>query len=280
MQLDRGNRPRSVARVGRALCAVFGVLGLFGVFGVFGTVASTKAGADPTGPTTTTVVPVTTTTTVPPPTTAVPTTTTTAPPPTTTATSRPPRTTTTSSATTSSTTTTTAPLATAASSKTPWGLITLIVVLVIAIVGVVVLLRRRKKKLLESEWRRAVVPALSDAQLARDSLLSGNAMSDDPELRGAVTVQAERAAGALDRAASSAPDPQAGSQATSAAAALRGLAFAIEADRLLRQGSSAPTGTQLAEADEARRARTSELGAALVRLSTRVGSGPHGTGAA
>ena len=60
---------------------------------------------------------------------------------------------------------------------------------------------------------------------------------------------------------------------------MRGLAFAVEADRLLRQGTSAPTGTQLAEADEARRARNSELNAALARLSTRVGSGPRGTGA-
>jgi len=152
-------------------------------------------------------------------------------------------------------------------------------VLVIAIVGLVALLRSRNKKAAETEWRRVVVPAFSDAQLARDSLLGGNAMSDDSELRGAVTVQAEKAAGALDRAASSAPDPQAGSAATSAAAALRGLAFAVEADRLLRQGTSAPTGTQLAQADEARRARNSELGAALARLSTRVGSAPHGTGA-
>jgi hypothetical protein len=62
------------------------------------------------------------------------------------------------------------------------------------------------------------------------------------------------------------------------AAALRGLAFAVEADRLLRQGTTAPTGTQLAQADEARRARNSELGAALARLSTRIGSKPHRTG--
>jgi hypothetical protein len=61
--------------------------------------------------------------------------------------------------------------------------------------------------------------------------------------------------------------------ATAAAASLRGLAFAIEADRLLRHGTSAPSGVQLAQADDARRARGTELQAALVRLSTRVGSG-------
>ena len=195
--------------------------------------------AGPAGSTPTTAVAPTTATTAPPATTSTePTTTTTAPPPTTTSSTHPARTTTTST----STTTTTSPASTTTASKTPWGLIALIVVLVIAIVLLAVLLRSRKRNPVEKEWRRAVVPALSDAQLARESLLSGNAVSDDSELRGAVSFQAEKAAVALERTASSAPDPQAGSMATSAAGALRGLAFAIEADRLLRHGTSAPSG--------------------------------------
>jgi hypothetical protein len=213
---------------------------------------------------------VATTTTTLPVTTTVPTTTTTSSVPVTTS-SRPARTTTTTVPATTTTTTPGAP----ASSKTPWALIVVIVVLAVAILVVVVLLMRaRRRKELEAAWRRAVVPALSDAQLARESLLSGNAASNDPELRGAVTVQADRAAIALDGAARQAPDPEAGSAATTAAGALRGLAFAIEADRLLRQGTSAPTGVQLAQADEARRARTTELNTALARLSARIGSSP------
>jgi hypothetical protein len=219
-------------------------------------------------PSPTTTVP-DTTTTVPTTTTTVPTTTTTTVPTTTTVTI--PRTTTSSS----STTTTTRPRATTTSSSTSWGLIALIVVLVVAVVVVALLLRSRRKKVTEDRWRRVVVPALSDAQLARESLLSGNALSADAELRGAVSVQAERAAVALEHAATSAPDPQAASTASAAAGALRGLAFAIEADRLLRQGSSAPTGIQLAQADEARRARHAELNTALARLSARIGSGSH-----
>jgi hypothetical protein len=228
------------------------------------------AGADPSpaDPSSTTTVPVTTT--VPSTTTTVPTTTTTVAP-TTTSTTAVPRTTTSSS----TTTTTTLPPTTTTSSSTPWGLIALIVVLVVAVVVVALLLRSRKKKATEAQWRRVVVPALSDAQLARESLLSGNALSADVELRGAVSVQAERAAVALDHAANAAPDPQAGSMASGAAGALRGLAFAVEADRLLRQGSSAPTGIQLAQADEARRARQAELNTALARLSARIGSGSH-----
>lgn len=223
---------------------------------------SAPAGAAPdssttTEPPTTTTVPATTTTTEPPTTTTVPATTTTS----------------SSTSTTEPATTTTTTPASTTSSKTPWGLIALIVVLVIAIGVVALLLWSRKRGAVETQWRRAVIPALSDAQLARQSLLSGNAGSEDEEVRGAVAFQVERAAVALDRTVPSAPDPEAGSLAAAAAASLRGLAFAIEADRLLRHGTSAPSGVQLAQADDARRARGTELQAALVKLSTRVGSG-------
>jgi len=227
-------------------------------------------GAAPTSPaapvgSTTTAAP--TTTAPPATTTSEPATTTTAPPPSTT---HPARTTT--MATTPSTTT---PHPASSSSKTPWALIVLIVVLVIAIGLVAFLLSSRKKKGIEADWHRAVVPALSDAQLARDAVISDNAMSADPNLRGAVQVQVDRAATALERVARAAPDPHAAGLATEAAGSLRGLAFAVEADRLLHQGASAPTGVQLAEADEARRARNSELSAALSRLSTRIGAPPR-----
>ncbi len=90
-----------------------------------------------------------------------------------------------------------------------------------------------------------------------------------------MAVQVERAAVALDHTVATAPDPEAGAMATTAAGALRGLAFAIEADRLLRHGTAAPTGMQLAEADEARRARSSELTTALVQLSSPDRLGPE-----
>jgi hypothetical protein len=211
-----------------------------------------------------------------------------APADTTTTTTEPPATTTTVPATTTThpehattsvpTTTTTVPTATT-SSSTPWGLIVLIVVLVIAIVVVALLLASRKKRAVESAWRHAVIPAVSDARLARESLHSGNAESEDPQVRASVEVQVERAATALDRAVSGAPDEQAGAMASTAAAALRNLAFAIEADRLLRHGTAPPSGAQLAQADEARRARGSELDTALARLSTRVSSKRGGSSA-
>jgi hypothetical protein len=209
----------------------------------------------------------TTTTTVPDITTTVPVTTTTVAPTTTTSTS-----TSTSSTTTTthpSTTTTTVP-ATTTSSKTPWGLIALIVVLVIAIVAVILLYVSQNKKSAADAWRRRALPALSDAKLAREALLSPSAVADDAELRAALAVQVERASTALEHAGSTAPDPSAGGSATTAAGALRGLAFAIEADRMLRHGAGTPTGVQLAQADQARRDRDAELQGAMARLQAHV----------
>ncbi len=210
-------------------------------------------------PTTTTTPPTTTSTTEAPTTTS------------TTTTTEPSSTSTTSSEPTTTTTTTTAPIIdTRSTSSFPTGLVVLIVVLVVLIVVVALVLRARSRRGAETAWRRVVVPALSEARLARESLLSGNAASPDPEVRGAVEVQVEKAATALERSVSSAPDPDTGTLARTAATALRGLAFAIEADRLLRTGTAPPTGVQLAQADEARRDRASELDSALSRLSAQV----------
>ena len=184
---------------------------------------------------------------------------------TTTTTTRP----TTTTTTRPSTTTTTTPAATT-SSKTPWGLIALVAVLVLAIIGVILLFVSRNKKAAADAWRRRTLPALTDARLAHEALLSPSATADDAELRAAVAVQVEKASTALEHAGSTAPDPAAGGSAATAAGALRGLAFAIEADRLLRHGAGAPTGTQLAQADQARRDRNGELQGALARLQGHV----------
>lgn len=240
--------------------ALAGVLSLAGHAVAAGAASSTVA----------TIVLLATTTTVPGTTTSTvaPTTTTTTVAPTTTTSSTTTSTTTTTTSTT--TTTTTLPTQLVPSSKTPWGLIGLIVVLV-ALIGLVILLivSRNKKSNLDA-WRRRTLPALSDARLAREALMSPTAVSDDAELRGAVAVQVERASTALERAGSTAPDPAVGGSAVTAAGSLRGLAFAIEADRLLRQGDGTPTGVQLAQADQARRDRDSELQGALSRLQAHA----------
>ena len=248
-----------LVRVGRAVAGTALVVGAF-----------TVAAVAPAWAATTTTVPVTTTTV--PPTTSTSTSTTTSTTQPTSTTTVPPTTSTSTSTTT--TTTTPAPAATKSGglTGTAVALIVLAIMLVVAVILVAVLFRRRTRRQAANDWRGTVLPAIVDARLARESLLSGNAMSDNPELRGSVDIQVDRAAQALEHASRHAPDEQAQNATDAVAGSLRGLAFAIEADRLLRHGAGSPSGMQLAETDEARRSRLSELDAALARLSSHFGA--------
>ena len=216
-----------------------------------GLISNGTAGAQPNDTTTTT-------------TTLAPTTTTTLPPTTTTA---PPTTTTTHRATTTTTTqpTTTTTTASSTSSSTPWGWIALAIVVVLAIVLVALLLARNRRLANEATWGRSVLPALTAAELARELVLTQSA-DDDAQRRASVGIQVDEAVAALERAATTAPDDEARAVCARCAESLRGLAFAVEADHLMRTGGEHPTGDQLAAADAARRRRASELDAALAQL--------------
>jgi|SRR5664280_934156 len=249
---------------GQAVRVARAVAGTTLVVGALAVVAVAPAWAA----TTTTVL--VTTTTVPPTTsTSTPTTTTSTTQPTTTTTVPP-----TTSTSTTTTTTTPAPAATKSGglTGTAVALIVLAIMLVVAVILVAVLFRRRTRRQAANDWRGTVLPAIVDARLARESLLSGSATSDNPELRGSVDIQVDRAARALEHATRYAPNEQAQNATDAVAGSLRGLAFAIEADRLLRQGAASPSGMQLAEADEARRSRLSELDTALARISPHLGA--------
>lgn len=103
--------------------------------------------------------------------------------------------------------------------------------------------------------------------VARD-LLTG--ADGDPERREAVRTQIESVAQALDGLATSAPDDASRRAASSSAAALRGLMFAGEADRLLRSREKSPTADELALADEVQRVRVRELDTSLDELTKQV----------
>jgi hypothetical protein len=225
--------------------------------------AATGAGAQTT---TTSTAPATTTTT-----TELPTTTTTAPP-TTTTTNAPVTTTTRSHHTTTSTThpaTTTTTTARSTSSSSPWGWVLLGVVILLAILLVVLLIARTRRQGREANWQRLAAPAITAAELARDLVLS-QVETDDAQRRASVTVQVDQAVASLERAAASAPDETQAAMCTRCAESLRGLAFAVEADHLMRSGGEPPTGEQLAAADAARRNRAADLGAALRDLKTAL----------
>jgi hypothetical protein len=211
-----------------------------------------------TVPLTTTTLAPTTTTTVPP--TTAPTTSTTLPATTTTR-ARP-------TTTTSSTTTTTTPTKSTSNSKT-WGWVLLAVVIALAALLVGLLIARTRRQGREVDWDRSVVPAVTAAELARELILS-QTNADDAQHRATVAVQVDDAVDGLERAGAAAPDETLRALSMRSADSLRGLAFAVEADHLMRSGGQTPTGEQLASADSARRNRSAELNRALEDLKLAI----------
>ena len=110
-----------------------------------------------------------------------------------------------------------------------------------------------------------MMPSMAAAELARDLALS-QTPEDDERRRAAVAVQVDEAVQGLERGATNAPDQAHAALCLRAAESLRGLAFAIAADHLMRSGGQHPTGEQLAAADLAKRNRAAELDAALQHL--------------
>ncbi len=223
---------------------------------ILGVVSGPAAAQDTT---TTTTAAVTTTT-------AAPTTTTTEPP-----TTEPTTTTTRGRPTTTSShpSTTTTTVATTTSSSTPWGWILLAVVIVLAAILVALLIAHTRRQGRVVGWERSVRPAVTAAELARELVLS-QSDADDDQRRATVAAQVDEAVDGLERAAGSAPDETHRVLSTRGAESLRGLAFAVEADHLMRSGGATPTGEQLASADSARRNRSAELDAALEDLKAAI----------
>jgi hypothetical protein len=138
---------------------------------------------------------------------------------------------------------------------------------------VVLLLARSRRQDRAAVWRRSVRPAITAAELARDLVLS-QTEHDDAQRRASVAAQVDDAVDGLERAAEGAPDDISRGLTERSAESLRGLAFAVEADHLMRSGGEHPTGGQLAAADQARRQRGAELDAALAELKEAVSPPP------
>jgi hypothetical protein len=233
------------------------VAGLVIVVALLVVAPSSVASAAPDPTTTTTLAPTTTTTLAPTTTTTVPPTTTTTHAPTTTTTHAP------------TTTTTTVPANHHSSSDT-WVLVVIAVAaaLVLALlIGVLVAGRRRRRE--NTAWVPSARTALDSAGSARALLLSEPADAD-AATHEAIRAKVDEAARMLDGVSARGPDEEARTASHDVAESLRGLIFAVEAQRLLPTGRTPPTADQLAQADLLRRTRESELEQAMVRLGRRV----------
>ena len=227
--------------------------------------APTTGVAAPTTAAPTTAAPTTAAPTTAAPTTAAPTT---AAPTTAAPTTAAP---TTEAPTTAAPTTTVAPAAPKSSSSTPWGWIIAGIAIAAAIIGLIVwLVSRRNRKRALVAWRSGAESALDSANLARTLLPAAGQDVPDSAHWQAVHERVETAAQSLDQSAGRAPTPEGAQASRTAADKLRGLWFALESDRLLREGTTPPTPEQLAQADTVTRARGSELDTALADLERIV----------
>ena len=278
MGTERESRRVESARPWGLVGALLAVLALAGA----GCGGGGPSAALPTVTTTTIARPTTTTsgrptTTTEPTTTTAPTTTTepatTTEPPTSTAP-------TTTSASTEGSTTTVAAAPASAASSTPWGWIIALIVVVVAVVVLLLALAARNRRRTVEEWRAKATGVVDDAHLARSLLpVSGTDVPEDAHWR-AVRARAEQAARSLDTLSTDAPSEEMTGVTQRAASSMRDLVFALDSDRLLREGSQPPTAEQLAEADTSIRARTLALDTALSTLDTMVKpSEPHAAGA-
>ena len=201
--------------------------------------------------------------------TSLPTTTTSSTSPPTTRTSRP---TTTVPASTSTSTTTTVPTTKSSTSDTwIWIVVGIAAAALLALlIGLLVASSRRRRA--NRAWVPTARTALDGAVAARD-LLRAEPADADAATHESIRLRVGEAAAMLDRVSTSAPDQEGRTASHDTAEELRGLLFAIEAQRLLPTGRLPPTAEQLAQADLQRRTRESELEAALVRLGRRIRTG-------
>jgi len=145
------------------------------------------------------------------------------------------------------------------------------------VVAVIVLaVRRRNRNKAEQAWRHGTGGPLDEARLARELLPASGSDIPDAAHWQSVRERVEQAALTLEQAGAGAPSVAGATASRSAAEALRGLVFALEADRLLRDGTQAPSPDQLAQADATCRARTADLDGALDRLDRLVHPRPEG----
>lgn len=158
--------------------------------------------------------------------------------------------------------------ATPSSSSTPWGWLAVGIAAVAAVALLIAgLMGRSRRRTDATQWLSIARPARDDAVIARDLLVN---VERAAPLAEPVKRQVDAAAIEVDNAGRAAPDGDRRDAASSVAAALRGLLFAIEAEALLRTSASAPTAEQLSQADVTHRARTHDLDVALARLDALV----------
>jgi hypothetical protein len=119
-------------------------------------------------------------------------------------------------------------------------------------------------------WRRQARGAVDEAHLAATLLPPTAQDIPDTAHWRSVRDRVEQAGGSLERVSAIAPTEETADATRRTASSLRGLFFALDSNRLLRDGAVQPTPEQLLEADSAIRAREGELAGALAHLDRLI----------
>jgi hypothetical protein len=155
------------------------------------------------------------------------------------------------------------------SGDVPWGwIIGGLAVLALAVVLVIVMASKKRSAIFES-WRQSTLPLLAEVRLTGSMVVDG-ASSASADHRADVQAEVDRTVSALATAAVSAPEGEPKTATNALREALLGLAFAVEASRLVHDPRHSPTATELRDAAEAVTTRQRGFDSAFTRLETLV----------
>jgi hypothetical protein len=152
---------------------------------------------------------------------------------------------------TTTTPTTTIPPSSSGEASAPWGWIIAVLLVAAAAAMVIILLVRRSRQRAVQAWRDKTRGTVEAVVLVQRLLPTSGGDSTPAAHWEGVRARVADATRLLERAAADAPTSETRRAATSCADALHAAAFAVDADRLLREGSRTPTGSELAGADTA-----------------------------
>lgn len=137
---------------------------------------------------------------------------------------------------------------------------------------VILLLNGRSRQRARRVWDEKARSTLDSAHLVLGLLPTSGGDSSSAAHWDAVRTRVIDAASSFERVAAKAPTSETRRTAGSCADALRNSAFALDADRLLREGGRSPTASELANADVAIRQGSAAVDGALEALGALVGS--------
>jgi hypothetical protein len=143
------------------------------------------------------------------------------------------------------------------------------VALGLIVTAAILWIMRRRKGAADQAWRTNTRPLVAEAALARGLILDPPAPAA-ADRSDTVDGEIQRIVGQLDGRAREAPIPESGQAAANVSSAIQGLAYAVQAARLVRDPARVVTAEELEQADNAVTVRIQQLDEAISDLDHRT----------